>query len=60
MLGGTFVILFCSMPEQTVDLVKQKTKNILIVAAGGATTKTTSILGQVAPILLSSTPNLLV
>jgi hypothetical protein len=48
------------MPEQTVDLVKQKTKNILIVAAGGATTKTTSILGQVAPILLSATPNLLV
>jgi len=48
------------MPEQTVDLVKQKTKNILVVAAGGAITKTTSILGEVATILLSATPNLLV
>ena len=48
------------MPDQTVDLIQHKTKNILVVAAGGAITKTTSILGQVATILLSATPNLLV
>jgi hypothetical protein len=48
------------MPEQTVDGVTQKTKTIVAVAAGGALTKTPSILGKVATLLVSATPNLVI
>lgn len=49
-----------SLPTVIFDPVHQKTKHILIIAAGGAVSKTGPIICKVAGTLLKATPNLLV
>ena len=58
--SGSNSALVETVSEETKELIQQKTKKVLVVAAGGAISKAAPTLAKIALTVSGATPNLLI